>query len=328
MNTLKIIIIMITAFYAETVYAINVENYIPFFGVYVSKDDAGALRFSLRKYTEKGVEYLVTVDPVNLNTYIERTSSKKNFESDTLQQIRRKYSNTNYIKALVNSERNSTSLQNAGITHFPRNKSGVVLTADLCPSKLPIDKIFFTTIIDEFIKIKKPVPIALSITGLWIENHTEEIKWLKALEEKSLLSITWINHSYNHSFSNDLPLNNNFLLMPDTNIRIEVLDTEKKILEAGLIPSVFFRFPGLISNSDIFHKITGYGLIPVGSDAWLGKDEWPKKGSIVLVHANGNEPAGLSRFNYFIKRERKNILNKHWIIFDLRESMAENITNK
>ncbi len=232
------------------------------------------------------------------------------------------------LKRLSTRKETQHPLQNAGITHFPRNKNGVVLTADLCPSKLPIDKIFFITIIDEFIKIKKPVPVALSVTGLWMENHTEDVKWLKALEEKSLLSITWINHSYNHRFSKDLPLNNNFLLMPDTNIGIEVLDTEKKILEAGLVPSVFFRFPGLISNSDIFHKITGYGLIPIGSDAWLGKDEWPKKGSIILVHANGNEPIGLSRFNKFIERERKNIFNKHWIIFDLRESMAENIKNK
>ena len=67
-------------------------------------------------------------------------------------------------------------------------------------------------------KIKKPVPVALSVAGIWMENHIEDIKWLKALEKKSLLSITWINHSYNHRFRNDLPLKNNFLLLPDTNI--------------------------------------------------------------------------------------------------------------
>ena len=103
-----------------------------------------------------------------------------------------------------------------------------------------------------------------------------------------------------------------------------MLDTEKKMLEAGLVPSVFFRFPGLISNPDIFYKITGYGLIPVGSDAWLGKDQWPKKGSIVLVHANGNEPIGISRFKELVEKERKNILNKRWILYDLKESVTEN----
>ena len=151
MNKLKIILIIITVFYTEAVSEVKIETYRPFFGVYVSKDDAGAFRFSLRKYTMDNCEYLLTVDPLTLNTYIEKISSLKNLETDTLLQIRRKYSDTNYFKALVNSERNSTSLQNAGITNLPRIKNGVILTADLCPSKLPIDKNFFTTLIDEFI---------------------------------------------------------------------------------------------------------------------------------------------------------------------------------
>ena len=38
-----------------------------------------------------------------------------------------------------------------------------------------------------------------------------------------------------------------------------------------------------------------YGLIPVGSDAWLAKNEVPSAGSIVLVHGNGNEPVGVEK---------------------------------
>jgi hypothetical protein len=62
-------------------------------------------------------------------------------------------------------------------------------------------------------------------------------------------------------------------------------------------------------------------LIPVGSDAWLGLNQWPKEGSIVLVHANGNEPIGIHRFLELMHKERENIVHKHWLLFDLRESL-------
>jgi len=35
-------------------------------------------------------------------------------------------------------------------------------------------------------------------------------------------------------------------------------------------------------------------MIPIGSDAWLAKNQWPKEGSIVLVHANGHELIGIN----------------------------------
>ena len=65
------------------------------------------------------------------------------------------------------------------------------------------------------------------------------------------------------------------------------------MLSAGLEPSVFFRFPGLVSRPDVFEKVVALGLVPLGSDAWLAKSRQPPaEGSIVLVHANGNEPLG------------------------------------
>jgi hypothetical protein len=95
------------------------------------------------------------------------------------------------------------------------------------------------------------------------------------------------------------------------------------MLERGLTPSVFFRFPGLVSDEKLFHIITSFGLIPVGSDAWLAKNQWPKNGSIVLVHATGNEIIGIQRFLRLIQEEQKKISNKHWLLFDLRESTAK-----
>jgi hypothetical protein len=325
MNLIKIYFTLIIVFTTNTFFGAGIQNYKPYFGISNSKNNAGTVRIAIRKFIMDNSEYLLIVDPHNLTTYIQKNaSSPAIIETDSFSEIRRKYCNTPYLKALACSEKNASSLQNAGITHFTRINNGVILTADLCPSRLPMDNTFFSTIIDEFINTQRPVPVALSVTGSWMENHTEDIKRLKALEQKSMLSITWINHSYDHKFSKDLPIKNNFLLISDTDIDSEVLNTEKKMLESGIVPSVFFRFPGLISNRDIFYKITRYGLIPIGSDAWLAKNQWPKNGSIVLVHANGNEPEGILRFKELVKKERKNILNKRWILFDLRESVAGN----
>jgi hypothetical protein len=73
----------------------------------------------------------------------------------------------------------------------------------------------------------------------------------------------------------------------------------------------------------VFAKITAYGLIPVGSDAWLAKNQKPQNGSIVLVHANGNEPYGIKQFFRLIREERDSINAGRWMLYDLRESVAE-----
>ena len=85
----------------------------------------------------------------------------------------------------------------------------------------------------------------------------------------------------------------NFLLEKGTDISAEVLKTEIVLLQKGLRPSIFFRFPGLVSGKSVFMKIVDFGLIPLGSDAWLSKGQKPGNGSIVLIHANGNDPYGI-----------------------------------
>ena len=204
------------------------------------------------RYFANDSEYFLTVDPNTLRTYIEKISSLKKIEIRSLAEIRKIYSNTKYVLALSESENKASLPQNAGFTHFAQIRNGIVLTADLCPSKLPADKNFFNILLDEFANIKRPVPIALCVSGLWLEKHIEDVKWIKNLEAKSLLSITWIGHSYNHRFLKDNQLKNNYLLLPDTNIDIEVLNTENKMLQSSITPSIFFRFPGLVSSRELF----------------------------------------------------------------------------
>jgi len=86
------------------------------------------------------------------------------------------------------------------------------------------------------------------------------------------------------------------VLSPEENLSRDILTLEKTLLERGIVPSVFFRFPGLVSDKKSIETVTGLGLVTIGSDAWLAKGEKPKEGSIILLHGNGNEPEGIEIF--------------------------------
>ncbi len=64
-------------------------------------------------------------------------------------------------------------LENAGLTSG--RGAGVFVTGDLCPSHLPLDRAFLQSLEQ---KGAAP-PIALSISGLWLERHAEDFAWLR-----------------------------------------------------------------------------------------------------------------------------------------------------
>lgn len=146
---------------------------------------------------------------------------------------------------------------------------------------------------------------------------------MKNLEKIGSIKITWINHTYNHHFNPKAALKNNFLLASGTDINFEILGTEMALLEKGLELSAFFRFPGLVSDRQLVERITNYGLIPIGSDAWLAKGQVAHNGSIVLIHGNGNEPIGIKDFIMLLKKEKSAIINKQWLLYDLRENLKD-----
>ncbi len=261
------------------------------------------------------------MDPESLETAL-RPIDGYTVVQKSMEKIRGEYKKTNYIKALAESEKNIKPAHNAGIRRFSPDFSGAFITADLCPSSRPLDRNFFTALAKAFEKTRKPVPVALSVSGLWLKFHRNDFDWLMDIEQKGMIAVTWVNHSYNHYGSEKLPLEKIFLLKEKIDIVFEVLETEKTMISSGVVPSVFFRFPGLVSSEKIFMQITACGLIPLGSDSWLSKGQKPKSGSIVLVHANGNDPAGITRFNKLLESHRESIAKKYWNIYDIREGAS------
>jgi hypothetical protein len=289
-----------------------------------AKDKEGVICLRRLKIGDK--DFFLTVSPESLRTALIPADSIFVL-SEPAGIMKVLFWNSPYYRALKRAAELDFYLQDAGLTRLKSAKNGIDLTVDLCPSRLPLDRIVFTDLIKQIGAREKPVPVAISISGRWLQTHNRDLMWLDSLDRTGYLSITWINHSYNHFTDKKAPLRENFMLSKGTDIVAEVIENEKAMLSQKIIPSVFFRFPGLISERDTYDRILALGLIPVGSDAWLAKGQKPGNGSIVLIHANGNEPLGIKEFIKLLHREEPLVLEGRWELLDLRESLARDNTD-
>jgi hypothetical protein len=311
------VLLFISTLSFSQVYYTAIKNYTVY---YASAKRGNTDWLALRRFENNGKTYLLLVDPDELETKVDE-ASLYTLNPMTIAKARLYYYKSSYETAIRKAEQDSKSIQDAGIQGGMPSETGITLTADLCPSHRPLDRRIFTAIFEQFKKVEQPVPVALSITGIWMREHPQDLEWLKEMNIKGEIAITWVNHSFNHRVSKNVPLKENFLLQPGTDINFEVLGTEQAMLKNGLLPSVFFRFPGLVSDQRLIYNITDFGLIPIGSDAWLAKGQQAGPGSIVLIHGNGNEPIGVNDFLALLKSKTKSIARRQWLLYDLRESV-------
>jgi hypothetical protein len=267
-------------------HAADIKDYRPVFQECRQGD--GPTRLTIRRMTVDGTATMLTVDPITLATHLERAQDWSCADTDDAHQT-----GTRYIRAVrASCAASSPLIVNGGLVHGV-TAAGSFVTGDLCPSHRPLDRVF----LENLEKIGSTEPVALSISGTWLTHHAADFAWLRAQEHADLLKITWVDHSYDHPFVPGRPLADNFLLMPGVDIQKEILDTERLLIAGGETPSVFFRFPGLVSNPALMQAMQADHLIVLGADAWLAKTGQAKPGGIILVHMNGNEPAGLKIFS-------------------------------
>jgi hypothetical protein len=197
---------------------------------------------------------------------------------------------SNYERLKKKALSHSNRLANRGL------KEGVIdayaITVDMCPSsKASYDRELFDRLKNE----QKPVTI--SMTYKWALYHPKEFLELKSWDDNKSLDITWMNHGHWHPYERNVTLDENFINLPDVNFTKEVLANERFLVDQGRTPSIFYRFAGLVSNDKAYKKlISKFGLLPIGTKAWLAKGEKIRSGSIVLLHGNKNEPKGLKAF--------------------------------
>jgi len=266
----------------------------------------GAMRLAIRRMHVDGNGLLLTVDPATLATRLEREQDWSCADTDDERQ-----KDTRYIRAVHASSAPHTNgaappsdvIVNGGLIHAAIHgaaTTGSFVTGDLCPSNRPLDRAFLETLQP----VQSPLPLALSISGTWLIRHEADFGWLRERERAGMLRITWVDHSYHHPFVPGRRLGDNFLLIPGVDMRAEILDTERLLVAYGETPSVFFRFPGLVSNLGLMQVAGDYHLIVLGADAWLAKSPRARPGSIILVHLNGNEPEGLNIFSNLLSSKK------------------------
>jgi hypothetical protein len=252
-----------------------------------ARDVSGRVRLAIRSFHSGGVPHLLVIDPLSFHSFdlpaasftLSATAAEPSLGSSPFMRALERYDSPPY------------PLQNGGATRAAGQVGGEFLTVDLCPSRHPFERELFDTLAG--MGKGTPVPVAVAVTGVWLKNHPEDFAYLKREAAAGKLAVTWMNHSFHHSYDPRAPLARNFVLTPGTDFPAEVLELEQLLLSRGVVPSPFFRFPGLVSDAATVKRLRDYSLIPIGSDAWLAKGEAPRKGSFILVHGNGNEPKGV-----------------------------------
>jgi hypothetical protein len=261
----------------------------------------GEQTLAIRAMRVDGEDLLLSVDPQSLTTRLELAACWTCVATSAEAQASMRFirSVDDYATRPGKTLRpGSTWLDNAGLTSG--RGAGVFVTGDLCPSHLPLDRAFLQT-------LEQPggaTPIALSVSGLWLERHAEDFAWLRREKAAGRLAISFVNHSFHHPYRPGLPDDENYLLVAGLDRQGEILDVERLLIANGETPSVFFRFPGLISDPGWMEILRRDHLIPLGSDAWLALPQSARPGAVVLVHPNGNEPFGLSRFAQLRHKDR------------------------
>ena len=252
--------------------------------------EAGDRAFAIRTMTAGGEAALLLADPERLTTRLERLAcwTCRDAPEDDLASTR--LGRAIAASAEAPGVEHRGFLENAGLTRGAR--PGAFVTGDLCPSLKSLDRAFFGTL-----EATGPhAPVTLAISGLWIARHDADFRWLQSERDKGLLDIVWANHTMTHPYRRRAANAANFLLTPKVDPEREILDVERLLIANGETPSLFFRFPGLVSTDPLMQTVRRFHLVTLGADAWLALGEKPGPGSIVLVHPNGKEPAGLSRF--------------------------------
>ena len=259
-------------------------------------DESGTPHIAIRVYARNNIPYFLLVNPYTLTT---QTAPVASFTVSGVRQVLHPtfktiddLKKTPYFTALHRYSSPPYSLQNYGLKHAENPVNGMFLTIDMCPSSQPMDRIFFEKLVALSQKHNKPIPIAIAISGLWALTHQESFAWLLTQQHQTL-DITWVNHTFSHPYYPQLALQHNYMLSRPDDITQEILRTEVILLENNQLPSVFFRFPGLVADQKLITQVAHLGLIPIGTDAWLALPQKPHPGCIVLVHGNSDEPEGI-----------------------------------
>lgn len=309
------VVLSILLLYSPAIAQDSIDSYKPLFTPYRTIE---GLRIAVREFERNGKKRLLAVDPYEFSIFETDPS-----EIDLSKPVKRaELRGTPFMKALTRyTGEHASRLQNAGVVKGGPEDKGIFITIDMCPSKKKIDRDIFTAATDNPALKNLPMPVAIAISGMWIEDHQNEFAWLQEQVRNNGMEVTWVNHSYSHPYHGTHRLDEDFLLSKGVDFEKEVLEEEALLIKNGALPSPFFRFPGLVSNKALLGKLKALSLIPLGANAWLAKGEDPKNGSIILVHGNGNDPEGVKKLLEFYRKNGEKLKSGELKLLPLKEAV-------
>lgn len=255
----------------------------------------GQLVYSIRSFKLNGTAVNLVVDARNLSSEIVASSCMSSCENMNDNAFLR----TPYGRLLSESGSSPFPLQNDGI--IQGNGRKIALTIDMCPSSRGFSQDVYNALAARAQSKGRAIPVGVAMTRGWLQRWGRHFNRIKDYQARGILSVEWINHSSTHPYRRGVSLENNFLLSSGVDIVDEVLGNEVSMIQAGITPASFFRFPGLVSNRSTIDYVTNQGLVTLGSDAWLAKNEAPSFGSIILIHGNKNEPVGETKLLQYMR---------------------------
>jgi hypothetical protein len=235
--------------------------------------------------TDKGILYYF-IDTRNLSYGISDEWNKQDF--------------TNYIKGpstIFSSLKlmQLTKLRPFGafsfMENFPSDKGRTIfLTSDLCPTSKNFARFFYDSLNLFTLHTGKTVPLVIFFSGKWIESHSLDLEQIK----KYPFPFTAGNHSYSHIITSKG--------LGSERLIFEVTNTERIMLENGLLPSYIFRFPGLMYSRSDISCLTSINILCLNANAWMGNPL--KNRDILIVHSNGNALEEVESFTNLISNEK------------------------
>ncbi len=159
----------------------------------------------------------------------------------------------------------------------------IVLTSDLCPTSKHFAKLFYDSLDGFDSKREIKVPLVIFFSGQWLESHAGDLSLIK----KYNLNFIAGNHTYRHRISSK-GSGVDFLTF-------EITNTERIMLENGLLPSFIFRFPGLLYSYSDIECLNSINIISLNANAWMG--DRLRNWNILLVHSNGNAMEEVESFS-------------------------------
>jgi len=219
---------------------------------------------------------------------------------------RKQFVNTRFFKALAACRSGEAREM---IDSQATERESICVVVDMCQSSVSWDPSIFHRLISIGRESGTPVRVTVAPAGRWIIGHFSAFTQLVAWHKTRMLDIEWANHTMNHSLNTDMNGIMQFLCSHESDLVQEALALEILLLEQGVCPSLWFRFPGNKCTMPLLCQLSQLSLIPLGITSWLERGDDIKFGSTVLIHANGNDGAGAKKLDDFL-REKAGLLRE------------------